>query len=229
MLDARRAALSQQPASKGALYRARQALVTRLRPLLRHMPASLGARLVPLWSSRMFDWPSTPYFPLPMDLTGLLRVNLRGRERKGIVAPGAEYSMLCAELESFFKSLHDAQTGAPIVSEVVHAYAETPAEAAYRDGQPDLILKWRENCARAVQLLSSSELPGFECGVPHYLPSGRSGNHRPLGWFVAKGAGIAAGRHLGMHDILDLAPTVRESLDLEPEPRFHGRPLPLSD
>ena len=227
MLDARRAALSQEPARKGALYRARQALVTRMRPVLQHMPPSLAARLVPLWSSRMCDWPATQYFPLPMDLTGLLRVNLRGREREGIVAPGAEYAALCAELESFFRSLRDDRTGAPVVAEVVRAYADSPSEATHRDGQPDLILKWRETRTRDVSRLISSELPAFECDVPRYLASGRSGNHRPFGWFVASGPGIAAGRHLGTHDVVDLAPTVRQVLGLEPEPRFHGRPLPL--
>ena len=62
MLDARRAALSQQPARKGALYRARHALVTRMRPVLKHLPPSLAARMVPLWSSRMCDWPSYAIF-----------------------------------------------------------------------------------------------------------------------------------------------------------------------
>jgi predicted AlkP superfamily phosphohydrolase/phosphomutase len=228
MLDARRTALSQQPPRKGALYRARQALVTRLRPVLQHLSPSLTARMVPLWSSRMFDWPSTRYFPLPMDLTGLLRINLRGRERTGIVAPGAEYAALCAELESFFKSLRDAGTGAPVVAEIVRAYADSPAEATHRNGQPDLIVKWRESRTRDVSRLSSSELPAFDCEVPRYLPSGRSGNHRPLGWFVATGSGIPAGRQLGIHDIVDLAPTVRQCLGLDPEPRFHGRPLPLA-
>jgi predicted AlkP superfamily phosphohydrolase/phosphomutase len=228
MLDLRRAALSQRPARKGVLFRARQAFVTRLRPLLQHMPPSVANRLVPLWSSRMFDWPSTPYFPLPMDLTGMLRISLEGRERDGIVAPGSAYSALCAELEAFFMSLRDGRTGTPIVSEVVRAYADAPAEAAHRDGQPDLIVQWSDRRARDVPRLSSTEIAGFDYEVPRHLPSGRSGNHRPLGWFVAKGAGIPAGRHLGTHDIVDLAPTVREILGLQPHPRFHGRPLPLS-
>ena len=46
--------------------------------------------------------------------------------------------------------------------------------------------------------------------MPRYLASGRSGNHLPFGWFVATGPGIAAGRQLGTHDIVDLAPTVRQ-------------------
>ena len=228
MLDARRAALSQQPARKGVLYRARHALVTRLRPVLQHIPPSLTARMVPLWSSRMSDWPTTQVFPLPMDLTGLLRINLRGRERDGIVEPDADYSALCSELESFFRSLGDERTGATVVADVVRAYSDAPREATHRDGQPDLILKWHETRSRDVPRLRSAKLPTFACEVPRYLPSGRSGNHRPLGWFVATGPGIAAGRRLGTYDIVDLAPTARQGLGLEPEPQFHGRPLPLA-
>ena len=63
ILDARRAALSQQPVRKGSMYRIRRSLVTRLRPILQHVPPAVAASLVPLWSSRMFDWPRTQYFP----------------------------------------------------------------------------------------------------------------------------------------------------------------------
>jgi predicted AlkP superfamily phosphohydrolase/phosphomutase len=227
ILDARRAALSQQAVRKGSLYRIRRSLVTRLRPILQHVPAAVAARLVPLWSSRMFDWPQTRFFPLPMDLTGFLRVNLRGRERDGIVSEGREYDALCAELETFFRSLRDAATESPIVADIRRIYEDMPRAATHRDGQPDLIVRWREIRTREVRRLTSSQLPAFECAVPRHLPSGRSGNHLPLGWFIARGPGIAAGKTLAMHDILDLAPTVREHLGLEADPALHGRALPL--
>ena len=228
ILDSRRAALSQQPLRKGSLYRIRRSLVTRLRPILQHVPPAVAARLVPLWSSRMFDWPRTPYFPLPMDLTAFLRVNLHGRERDGIVAVGPAYDALCTELETFFHSLCDATTGTPIVADIQRTYANTPREATHRDGQPDLIVRWREIRSRDARRLTSSQLPAFECVVPRYLPSGRSGNHLPLGWFIARGPGVAAGKRLATRDILDLAPTVREHLGLETDPELHGRPLPLN-
>jgi predicted AlkP superfamily phosphohydrolase/phosphomutase len=227
MLDSRRAALSQRPARKGVLYTLRRSLVTRLRPVLQHVPPALSARLVPLWSARMFDWQNTRSFPLPMDLNAFLRINLRGRERDGIVAPGADYEAACAELETFFGSLRDATTDRPIVAEILRAYATTPVEAPQRSGQPDLIVRWNDIRTRDVSRLRSATLPKFSCDVPELLPSGRSGNHKPLGWFVASGPGIAAGDTLGTHDILDLAPTVRTLLGLEPDATLHGHALPL--
>lgn len=227
MLDARRAALSQAPARKGLLYSMRHSLVTRLRPVLRLVPPSLSAQLIPLWTSRMFDWEHTPFFPLPMDMTAFLRVNLRGRERDGIVEPGAAYEAVCAQLEQFFGSLRDDATDRPIVSEIVRAFEQTPADAPFRAGQPDLIVRWDDIRTRDVDRLRSTTLPRFSCAVPDRLRSGRSGNHDPVGWFVARGPGIAAGAAVAMHDILDLAPTVRHHLGLEPDPALHGRRLPL--
>jgi predicted AlkP superfamily phosphohydrolase/phosphomutase len=228
ILAARRSALSQQVLHQGALYKLRRALVTRARPILQHMPPALAAQLVPIWSSRMFDWAQTRFFPLPMDLTAFLRINLRGRERAGIVAPGAEYDAQCAELVEFFQSLRDADTATPIVADIVPAYAQTPAAAPQRAGQPDLIVRFNSLRTRAVQRLTSAALPTFQCQVPRHLPSGRSGNHLPLGWFMARGPGIEPGATLPTHDILDLAPTVRQYLGLDIDSTLHGRPLPLT-
>ena len=227
MLDTWRRSLSQQAVRRGVLYALRNALGGTARPLRRLIPASLAAQLVPLWSSRMFEWSRTSVFPLPMDLTGLLRVNLRLRERDGIVSPGRDYEALCGQLEEFFSSLRDCATGRPIVSSIVRAYEQAPHAAPYRDGQPDLIVRWTELRTSEVPALLSSQLPRYRCPVPRWLPSGRSGNHLPTGWFVAAGPGIAAKASLATHDILDLAPTARALLGLQPDPSLHGSPLPL--
>ena len=227
MLDAWRAALSQRPLRSGSLYALRKALVSAARPVLKLVPADLSARLVPLWSRRMFDWQRTKVFPLPMDLTAFIRINLRQRERDGIVSPGGEYEALCSELEEFFNSLRDCAAGRPIVSGIVRAYETTSAAAPYRDGQPDLIVRWQGVRTSEVQALKSSQLPAYQCPVPRWLPSGRSGNHLANGWFIATGPGIAAGAKLSTHDILDLAPTARNFLGLEPDVSLHGSPLPF--
>jgi hypothetical protein len=80
------------PPRRGLLYRLKQRLpFHRVRPLLNRLPNAITHRLVSLWSRNMFDWSSTRFFPLPMDEVGLIRINLRGLERGGIVEPGAEY------------------------------------------------------------------------------------------------------------------------------------------
>jgi predicted AlkP superfamily phosphohydrolase/phosphomutase len=227
ILDAWGASRSQQVMRRGVLYNARKVLVGAARPVLRLIPPQFAAQLVPLWSSNMYDWQQTRFFPLPMDLTGLLRINLRGRERDGIVQAGSDYQALCAELEEFLSSLRDEVTGRPIVSSIVRAYDVTPASAPHRDGQPDLIVRWQGLRTSEVPALTSKLLPAFRCTVPRWLPSGRTGNHLPDGWFIAAGPGIAAGTTSNMHDVLDLAPTARALLGLEPDSALHGRPIAL--
>lgn len=229
ILDARRIALSQSPAPQGLLFTLRRALVTRLRPLLKQIPPSVAAQLVPLWSARMFDWKNTPFFPLPMDMTAFLRVNLRGRERDGIVGEGEAYERLCDELATFFSSLCDEASGRPIVEHVHRTFAETPIEAPHRFGQPDLIVSWNDIRTREVARLRSTTLPGFAFAVPDRLPSGRSGNHTARGWFVARGPGIRPGLAVPAHDILDLAPTVRHWLGLDPDATLQGREMRIAD
>jgi predicted AlkP superfamily phosphohydrolase/phosphomutase len=226
LLKARQVALSRKVTRSGSLYTVRKALVGVARPVLQFVPPALTARLVPLWTARMFDWRSTREFPLPMDMTGLLRVNLRDRERDGIVAV-ADYEGLCDELERFFESLRDATSGQAIVSSIVRAYANTPAQAPHRRGQPDLIVRWREIRTHEIPVLSSSLLPSFRCEVPRWLASGRSGNHLPHGWFIAAGPGIAGNTACGIGDIVDLAPTARALLGLAPDEALQGSVLPL--
>jgi predicted AlkP superfamily phosphohydrolase/phosphomutase len=228
ILDARRAALSQQPAKKGLLYSLRQRYATNLlRPIVRGMPEAIKAKLLPLWSAGMFDWKSTPFFPIPMDLSGYVRVNLKGRERDGIVEPGAGYDQVCTELETFFSGLRDSATSTPIVENTLRAYAATPADAPHREGLPDLIVRWGDLHTRDVAALECSALPSFNYRLPQRLPSGRCGNHKRYGWFVAAGPGIPAGTQLPVQDILDLAPTVLHYLGRDAPPSLQGKRLPF--
>ena len=47
-----------------------------------------------------------------------VRINLRGREREGMVAPGREFDQLCDRLGEDFLTLVNVETGAPVVRSV---------------------------------------------------------------------------------------------------------------
>ncbi len=216
------------PPRRGMLYRLKQRLpFHRVRPLLNRLPTAITHRLVSLWSRNMFDWSSTRFFPLPMDEAGLIRINLRGRERGGIVEPGAEYDALCGELAAVLLDLRDDATGRPIARDVSPAYASAPADAAGRELLPDLVVTWTGATAATVRRLTCPSLPGFEYPVPQRLPSGRSGNHTDHGWFIARGPGIAAGETCGKHDVIDLAPTVLHHLGVPIPEGMEGTPIRL--
>jgi predicted AlkP superfamily phosphohydrolase/phosphomutase len=210
---------------RGLVYAAKQAIPWRMaRAVTARIPPEIQARLVPLWSTRMYDWRTTRAFPLPMDHAGYVRINLRGREPQGIVA-AEDYGALCEEITQGFLGFRDAVSGRPIVRRVHRLDDLAPPDAAARHRLPDLVIEWDDVPPGAAPVIRSERLGELQWSSPR-LPSGRAGNHRPDGWFVATGPGITEGRTAGTHPIVDLVPTVYRWLGLEPDPALAGQPIP---
>jgi predicted AlkP superfamily phosphohydrolase/phosphomutase len=220
-------AATQSP-KKGVLYRVKQMLPwTLVREITSRLPQALQSRLVKLWSKRMFDWSTTRAFPVPMDHAGYIRINLKGREPEGIVDPGKEYDALCAELARGFLSFRDSETGAPIARCVYRQHELAPTDAPSRDRLPDLVVEWGEVSPIHSRRITSDRYGELRWSADNRIPSGRAGNHRPQGWFVATGEGIRP-QQVDGHTILDLLPTACEWLGADLEGRLPGRPIPLS-
>ena len=210
---------------RGLVYSVKQAIPWRLaRAVTARIPPELQARLVPLWSAGMYDWRTTRAFPLPMDHAGYVRVNLQGREPRGIVTH-EEYDALCHEIAQGFLGFRDAVSGRPIVRQVHRLDDLAPADGPARHRLPDLVVEWSDVAPGAAPVIRSERLGELRWSSPR-LPSGRAGNHRPDGWFVATGPGISAGRAAAAYPIVDLVPTIYRWLGLEPDPALAGRPIP---
>lgn len=209
----------------GLLYTIKRKLPWQLvRQVTTRLPGAVQDRLVSLWSSGMYDWQQTRYFPVPMDLAGYFRVNMRGREPEGIVEPGAEYERECAELEDALRSFRDIATGQPIVDRVYRQADLATADAPYRELLPDLVVTW--NQVSAVQSRGARSERYGELLVPGgKLPSGRAGNHTDRGWVAMSGDGIEAGSRLAPGHIVDVAPTLLSWLGAELHATFQGKPL----
>ncbi len=216
------------PQKSGLIYRLKRALPWKLvRQVTTRLPTSVNHLLVPLWSARMFNWRTTRYFPLPLDLNGYLRINLKGRESQGIVEPGEEYEALCREIEEAFLSFRDIETGEPIVEAVDRVDDLVPADAPCRHLLPDLIVRWGRTSSLETSGIRSEKYGELRWDPSAPLPSGRSGNHLDNGWFVAAGEGIRSGTRSDGHDTLDLIPTVFRWLGVEPPVEFQGQPIPV--
>jgi predicted AlkP superfamily phosphohydrolase/phosphomutase len=63
-------------------------------------------------------WPQMQAFALPSFYDGRIRINLRGRESNGIVSR-AEYDAVCDGLCDVLRNCRNAQSGEPIVQEIV--------------------------------------------------------------------------------------------------------------
>lgn len=210
---------------RGLIYAAKQALPGRLaRAVTTRISPELQARLVPIWSARMFDWRTTRAFPLPMDHAGYIRINLRGREPRGIVEP-EEYGTLCNEIAEGFLDFKDAVSGRPIVRQVHRLADLAPPGAPAGHRLPDLVIEWSDVPPAAAPVIRSERLGELTWSSPQ-LPSGRAGNHGADGWFVVSGPGIEAGSVAAVHPIVDLVPTLYRWLGLEPDPALAGQPIP---
>ena len=92
------------------------------------------------WRFERPDWSRTRAFMLAGDLEGLIQVNLKGRERDGIVEPGAECDALLDEITAGFQTFHDIDTGDPLVLDV-HRGRDIWPEAIQRRAMPDLVIR----------------------------------------------------------------------------------------
>ena len=66
-----------------------------------------------------------PAFALPSFYDGRIRINLRGRERHGIVDP-SRYEETCRDLETLLRECRDPRTGEPVVDSFERASTRDP-------------------------------------------------------------------------------------------------------
>jgi predicted AlkP superfamily phosphohydrolase/phosphomutase len=177
------------------------------RYLTQHMPDRYRNQLMTLWMTGRVDWKNTRAFPLRADLQGYIRMNMQGREPKGIVPPGGVYDELCVRISTGLKSFLDSSNGRAVIEEVCRP-DEVFGIGPRRDRLPDLIIRWQDTPAGEHSRIESEHY-GWIQRKTSYVPNGRSGNHRPEGFFIACGRGIPAGAQLQEKaHIVDLAPTI---------------------
>ncbi len=146
------------------------------------------------------DWSKTTAFSIPAFYTGMLRVNLRGREPRGIVNPGREYAELVDRLILDLEQLVEPVTDQRAVCNIWNASdlydGDPPPEL------PDIIFEW-------------TAVPFFRKRVVHphcdirqeqgeYI---RDTHHTHIGFIAGAGPGIKNIGELDGIDILDMAPT----------------------
>ena len=183
-------------------------------------------RLVPqrLWDDvtrRYLDWgndrATSRAFSLPNDYSGAIRINLRGREPTGTVAPGAEYWQTCSEIREVLLGAINPATGEPAVSDVI--FTREKYHGNRIDDLADIVVNWRGDHA-----ISALESPVFG-RVEGELPDSRSGAHTPFGTFTAAGPNVSPNAVVGDRDIVDLAPTLFAYFDRRPPDYIDGRAL----
>jgi hypothetical protein len=161
-------------------------------------------------------WPRMRAFALPSFYDGRIRINLRGRERDGLVDP-TDYDRVCDELEALVRACIDPRTGKPVVEQVERPAAGSDPTRLDR-AQADLVVEWNA-CTAAF------EHPVH--GVVGPLPFRRTGGHTgPSGFAFVQGRGLDPGDR-GAASSFDVAASIAALLAGHPVDGVSGTPLPL--
>ena len=145
------------------------------------------------------DWDKTKVFFGGIS-SQVLRINLRGREKSGIICNGDEYANLVHELKTRLPQTTDPDSQCPVFSNAYHRdeiyYGPRVVDA------PDLIVETEPG------YLLQEGFPNYLLGPSVHDGSDRSGGHRTEGIFIANGPDII---HLDKPievSIMDIVPTV---------------------
>jgi predicted AlkP superfamily phosphohydrolase/phosphomutase len=165
---------------------------------------------VPSWYRQA--WPELRAFALPTFSDARVRINLQGRERRGVV-PLDEYGRFCAKVEAWVRSSRDARTGRPAVVDVCSNRAHDPLDPEGPDA--DLVVRW----AAGVDAIVHPDV-----GTIGPYPFRRTGGHTPHGFAWLSGPGIEPGGQ-GERLTRDVPPTILSLLG-QPVPHYiDGTPL----
>ena len=217
---------AQAPARRGLARKIGEAIPLDLRrSITKRIPLAFRNRLMTMWATGGINWHTTRAFPLRADLQGYVRINLAGREPKGIVEPGPMVDELCDRITEGVHSFRDADTGEELVEDVLRTDAFYQS-GERRDRLPDLIVRWKSTPAATHAAVRSPRYGLVERAAPRRVPNGRSGNHRGKGFFIARGPGIPAGVRVDEASILDLAPSILRRLGTRSTIPMAGEPIP---
>jgi predicted AlkP superfamily phosphohydrolase/phosphomutase len=166
-----------------------------------------------------FEAPTTKAMALLNNRCGAIRLNLKGREPHGTVAPGNEETAILEDLRAVLLGLRHPEGGEPIIE-----HALTAREAFGPDHHPDvpdMIIAFRTDLER-IEAADSPQLgriavPSFT----HLLP--RSGDHTDTSRVWVRGPGIPRGERRADANVLDIAPTILNLLGAPIASEIAGR------
>jgi predicted AlkP superfamily phosphohydrolase/phosphomutase len=142
----------------------------------RSLPQEVTHRLAQPTMLPSYDWERTRAFALPSDQHGWIRLNLEGREAKGVV-PLESYREACLEIEGMLLRLL-TEDERPLVRRVIHTAGRV--EDARSLPIPDLVVHWHDAAFELPMKLHGLLLEAH--------PAARlTGQHAPDGFLIFRG------------------------------------------
>jgi len=157
-------------------------------------------------STDAIAWEGTKAFAIHLNFPTMgIQLNVKGREKTGIVEPGAEYEQVRDELIAQLKTIADPSTGQLVVKEIYRR--EELFSGPYLDKIPDILMLLE------TSVLARTELSPSIWGETTISDLQElSGDHDLYGIFAATGPDVSAKGFIGEAHLLDVAPTMLASL-----------------
>jgi predicted AlkP superfamily phosphohydrolase/phosphomutase len=212
---------------KPLLLRLRKSIPNSIRHRVKSgLPYSWRYKLTSFWRMSQLDWARMPAFVIPLEVQIGVRVNLKGREKLGIVQPGREFDELCRNIMEGLSTFVDADTGKPLVMEM--KFSKDIFAGDRVDWLPDLIGTWNSEPSAHHRMITSPVYGDIPWPTPGKNPEGRSGNHTSGGFLIASGGGVNKDALRDVH-ILDLAPTILHLLGVPISDDIGGKIIHLME
>jgi len=166
------------------------------------------------------DWAHTKAYAMGL---GQIYLNLRGREGRGVVSPGAEAKQLANDITSRLLALEDPDDGTRIVRAVYQR--DAIYSGPYLENAPDLQIGMEDGYRVSWQ----TTLGGAPAGIVYPNMRKWSGDHGGFDYTTTAGVLISnralAIERQGAASILDIAPTVLRYFGVAAPSDIDGKPL----
>ena len=156
-------------------------------------------------------WPTMSAFALPAFYDGQIRLNVHGREARGVVVPD-HYDSVCQAIASELTACTDPRTSRSVVREVVFTHPGDPSGVT--ETEADMIIVWQD--APTAFQSSGSETIG---PLAYRRPGGHTGGYGLSLW---SGSDFSAGER-SVHSAFDVVPTIVEYLTVNSQCTCDGR------
>jgi predicted AlkP superfamily phosphohydrolase/phosphomutase len=174
----------------------------------------MGARLARVMTCRLtmsgVDWATSPAFALPSDEYGSIRLNLRGRERDGILDP-SESDELMDAIAAGLMTFRDLG-GGPAVEAVERSADLVPGRSVHLF--PDLVVRWADTPGRIRGVRSERYGEVLRRGSG----KGRSGGHNAEAFALVVPGRLRARTPARRPDVADIATTICTAVGLDDVP-----------
>jgi predicted AlkP superfamily phosphohydrolase/phosphomutase len=198
--------------SGSSLWRIREIVPTGLRAwIARVLPDRWALEMAARLELRAVDWSETKAFMLPNDDAGYVRLNLRGRERDGVVAP-EEADALLDEIAAGLATFRDPD-GLPAIRNVFRV-SELRFCGPYAVHLPDLVVHWSDRIVTPLAGVSSPLCGEVSSGG---WGTGRTGCHTGDAWALVLPGAHRVKPLTKQPSVVDIATTVCAVLGVNTE------------